>query len=331
MEDHSPKCSIVIRSFNEEKHISRLLTGVLEQTINDIEIILVDSGSSDATVAIASHFPVRMLSIDPEEFTFGRSLNIGCAVAKGEFIVISSAHVYPLYKDWIAKLLEPFEDPQVALVYGKQRGNNSTKFSEHQIFATWFPNVSISRQPHPFCNNANAAVRRNLWQDHPYNETLPALEDIEWATWAMNAGYHIAYASEAEIIHVHDETPGDVFNRYRREAMAMKRIRPHEKFHWWDFSRLFVSNVLSDCWFALKESHIVKEFWGIVWFRLMQFWGTYRGFALAGPLTSQLRKTFYYPRLHTLSSTSEESVKEPIDYSKEPAQHEGRSKHAESR
>ena len=96
MEDHTPKCSILIRSFNEEKHIGRLLSGILEQTIEDIEIILVDSGSSDATVAIASHFPVRILNIDPEEFTFGRSLNLGCAEAKGEFIVILSENIYTL-------------------------------------------------------------------------------------------------------------------------------------------------------------------------------------------------------------------------------------------
>jgi rhamnosyltransferase len=317
MENQNPKCSIVIRSYNEERHIGRLLTGILEQTIDDLEIILVDSGSTDATVAIASHFPIRIMNIKPEDFTFGYSLNAGCAMAKGEFIVISSAHVYPVYRDWLEKLLDPFSDSQIALVYGKQRGNSHTKFSEHQVFKVWFPSESVYRQSHPFCNNANAAIRRELWEDHPYNETLPALEDIEWATWAMNSGYHIAYSSEAEIIHVHNETPGDVFNRYRREAMAMKRIRPHEKFHWWDFTRLFVSNVLSDFWFALKESNLFTEFRGIIWFRLMQFWGTYRGFALAGPLTSQLRRTFYYPRLRGISSTSDERSHEPIDYSKE--------------
>jgi rhamnosyltransferase len=142
----------------------------------------------------------------------------------------------------------------------------------------------------------------------------------------MNNGYHIAYTREAEVIHVHNETPSDVFNRYRREAMAMKRIRPHEKFHWWDFFRLFVSNVLSDLWFARKESSLFKEFSGILWFRMMQFWGTYRGFTLAGPLTSQLRRTFYYPRFGGNSSTTDERSNEPIDYGKEIASLERRFK-----
>ena len=96
----APKaCSIVIRSYNEERHIGRLLAGIMEQTVKDVDIILVDSGSTDATVAIASQFPVTILHIDPEDFSFGRSLNLGCAAAKKDVIVLASAHVYPVYDD----------------------------------------------------------------------------------------------------------------------------------------------------------------------------------------------------------------------------------------
>jgi len=110
-----PTCSIVIRAFNEEQHIGKLLTGILQQTIQDREIILVDSGSTDATPEIAAKFPVKIVQINPAEFTFGRSLNRGVAAAAGEFVVIISAHCYPVYPDWLEQLLAPFEDPQVAV------------------------------------------------------------------------------------------------------------------------------------------------------------------------------------------------------------------------
>lgn len=308
------KCSIVIRSYNEEKHIEKLLTGVLEQTEKRFEIILVDSGSTDATLQIASRFPVNILHIDPNEFTFGRSLNLGCNVAKGEYLVILSAHVYPTYQDWLEKLLDPFKDPNVGLVYGKQRGNSATKFSEHQVFAAWFPEESVNRQEHPFCNNANAAIRRSLWLQHHYDETLSGLEDVEWASWAMSEGHSIAYSAEAEIVHVHEETYSMIYNRYRREAMALKNIRPEERFFLFEFIKLLLYNVFHDWSQASKERVLRSEVTNIIRFRLAQFWGTYRGFSIPGPLTGSLKRTFYYPKA---PSTNENPIRPdaaPIKY-----------------
>ncbi len=160
--------------------------------------------------------------------------------------MFASAHVYPVYPDWLEKLILPLENPQTALAYGKQRGMETTKFSEHMIFQHWFPDHSTNRQDHPFCNNANAAIRRDVWEKHPYDETIPALEDLAWANWALKQGLQIAYVSEAEVIHVHNETWSGVFNRYRREGMAFKRIYPHEKFSLLDLFRLFFVNSIND-------------------------------------------------------------------------------------
>jgi rhamnosyltransferase len=293
-------CSIVIRAYNEEAHIGRLLDGVLHQSLKDLEVVLVDSGSTDGTVRIAEsingHLPVKVVRIQPEKFTFGHSLNQGIANASSDFVIVASAHIYPVYPDWLERLLAPLSDPQVALAYGKQRGNATNHFSEHQIFARWYPEQSQPRQSHPFCNNANAAIRRSLWEQHPYDESLSGLEDVAWARWAMEQGYAIAYVAEAEVVHVHDETPRAVFNRYRREAMAYKRIFPQEAFHFWDFIRLYASNVASDLWHAARQRVLLSQIKSILWFRLMQFWGTYQGYHHSGPLTWQLRKTFYYPR-----------------------------------
>lgn len=309
-----PVCSIIIRAYNEEKHIGRLLTGIMQQNFSEYEIILVDSGSTDATLAIASRYPVRIVHIEPQEFTFGYSLNQGISHANGDFIVIVSAHVYPVYPDWLEMLIKPFDDPQVALTYGKQRGNRSTKYSEHQVFARWFPEKSQRRQTHPFCNNANAAIRKELWLQHAYNETLTGLEDLEWAKWALSQGYVLSYVAEAEVIHVHEETPRAVYNRYRREAMAFKQIFPEEQFGFWDFVRLFFSNAFTDSIHALRDRCFFQVAASVLWFRLMQFWGTYRGYRNSGPVTTRLRETFYYPAglRHQTTATREGIL--PIDY-----------------
>ena len=58
MQHNKNSCSVLIRCFNEEKFIGKLLTGIMKQTIKDLEIIIVDSGSTDATLSVASQFPV---------------------------------------------------------------------------------------------------------------------------------------------------------------------------------------------------------------------------------------------------------------------------------
>lgn len=288
------RCSIVIRAYNEGAHLGRLLEGIRRQTLRDVEIILVDSGSTDDTVAIAERHGAVIVRIRPEEFTFGRSLNLGLAAASADLTVIASAHVYPVYPDWLERLLEPFADPSVALTYGRQRGAESSYFSEQQIFARWYPPRSQPRQPHPFCNNANAAIRRALWERQPYDETLPGLEDLAWARWAQSQGYAIAYVAEAEVVHVHHETPRGVYNRYRREAMAFKRIYPEAHFNLYDFLRNLLSSVFFDLLHAFQARRLWRSLGSILWFRWSQFLGTYHGYRLAGPLTPELRQTFYY-------------------------------------
>jgi len=309
-------CSIVIRAYNEEKHIGRLLEGIQHQTLKDVEIVLVDSGSTDGTVSVAESFGARIVRIPSSEFTFGRSLNSGIRAATRELVVIASAHVYPVYPDWLASLLYPFEDNRVALTYGKQRGPDSAKFSEQQIFHQWYPDVSRPRQETAFCNNANAAIQRSLWEKNPYDETLTGLEDLAWAKWVKEQGYDIAYVAEAEIIHVHNETPRGVFNRYRREAMAFKQIHPEANFNYYDFVRLTTMNILSDVWHAARERVLWKNIASIFWFRFMQFYGTRLGYRESGLLTPQLREIFYYARERKPNEGVQRDV-EPIRYNEE--------------
>jgi glycosyltransferase involved in cell wall biosynthesis len=308
-------CSVIIRAYNEEKHIRRLLEGIRHQTLKDVEVILVDSGSTDSTVEVAETMGARIVRIPPEEFTFGRSLNYGIREAASEYIIIASAHIYPVYPDWLAALLHPLLDRRVALSYGKQRAPFSGKFSEKQIFHQWYPELGNLRQETAFCNNANAAIRKSFWERHPYDETLTGLEDLAWAKWAREQGYEISYVAEAEIVHVHDETPRGVFNRYRREAMAYKKIYPESHFSIYDFFRLASANIGSDLWHASREQVLWRNLISIFWFRILQFHGTRLGYRETSLITPQLREKFYYARGRKPRTESKREV-EPIHYQK---------------
>lgn len=310
-----PSVTVVIRSFNEERHIGRLLTGLMRQTQQPSQIVLVDSGSTDATVDIATRFPVEVLTIEPERFSFGRSLNIGCAAARGSVVVIASAHVFPIYDSWLAELTRPFADPEVALAYGRQQGDALTKYSERRLMAQWFPESSVSRQDHPFCNNANAAIRRATWQEEPYDEDLTGLEDVEWAKRQILRGLSLAYVATAPVVHRHEETWGQLVNRYRREAIAHGQIYTDHRMSLGEAVRLWFGNVASDYVHAAREGRIRENLVAIPQFRAAQFWGSYRGFRQRGETSAALRRRFFYPNGWRRPSAPQDPTEfRPIEY-----------------
>ncbi len=288
--------TIIIRSYNEEKHIGRLLEGLLRQKFDgSYDIVLVDSGSDDATLSIAAGYPIRLVHIPKPLFSFGYALNQGIATTEAAFCVFISAHCYPAHDNWLTELLAPFADEKVALVYGRQFGDQRTRYSEKQIFSKWFPPEADLRQQHCFCNNANAAIRRRLWQEVPYNEALTGLEDLAWAQQMLERGYYLAYNPAAAIFHIHEESYRRVFNRYKREAIAMHRIVRDNRFTWWDAVRLSVWNILVDYVHALRDGQLYGALRDIAAFRLAQFFGTWRGHRCRHSLTQELRNRFYYP------------------------------------
>lgn len=290
-----PRVSVVIRCHNEAKHIGRLLDSLGRQSLRDHEVVVVDSGSTDGTLGIVTSFPTRIVHIPPQDFTFGRSLNVGCAQAQGEILVFASAHVYPVGDDWLERLVAPFEDHRVALTYGRQVGNELSKFSETQLFARQFPATSDLNQSIPFCNNANAAVRRSLWAQHPYDETLTGLEDLAWGTWALAQGLRIAYVADATIVHLHEESASRIRHRYEREAIALRHIMPDSHMYATECLGYLGRQIWGDLCALVRERRSPGLIPEILMFRGMQYWGTYLGMNRRSEPTRKILHKFYFP------------------------------------
>lgn len=292
----SPHISIIIRTLNEEKNIGNLLKALQEQSHKDFEIIIVDSGSVDKTLEIARQFPVRIKEIESRDFTFGYALNIGCKEAKGECLVFASAHVLPTNNRWLENLIAPFNDERVAMVYGRQFGDPGAKYSEKRDFERLFGGSAFnSKVPLDYANNANAAIRQSLWQEQPFDEYLFGLEDIDWARTMLKRGHLIHYEPQAAIYHIHRESWNQVYNRYRREAIAARAMglaRPPQARP--DIS-MFVANLSADLISAFPHytSSLVKE---IIRFRFEQWKGTYRGWYRDRNVSfAKERQSLFYP------------------------------------
>jgi glycosyltransferase involved in cell wall biosynthesis len=290
--------SIVIRTYNEERHLPDLLQAIDSQTTKGLprETIIVDSGSTDGTLSIAQKHACKILHIEKHIFTFGRSLNYGCESAQGDYLVFVSGHCVPKNDDWLLNLVSPLQGADCAYVYGRQLGSGQSRFSECQLYKKFFPEESHIPQDGFFCNNANAALLKDVWRAHKFDEELTGLEDMELAKRLLAEGLKLGYTADAPVYHLHDETWVNVRNRYKREAIALQHIMPQIHISFLDFLRYYTSAVLLDMGAALQEKVLMKTFPEIVMFRLMQFWGSYRGNHEHRKLSREMKEKYFYPK-----------------------------------
>lgn len=293
------KISVVIRTLNEAKHLPALLQGISEQALHEedqVEVVVVDSGSTDETLAIAESYQARIVHIKKSDFTFGRSLNVGCKAATGDVLVIVSGHCVPVNEAWLSALVAPIRQGLAVYTYGKQIIAEDGRYSEGQILKKYFPDVSRIPQEGFFVNNANSAISRSHWQMEQFDEALTGLEDMALGKRLVERGFALAYCSDAVVFHIHDESWRQVKRRYEREAIALQQIMPEVQISILDFLRFYLSAILLDAGQALQDRKLHKVIKEILLFRLMQFLGAYRGNHQHRILSKEAKYKYFYPK-----------------------------------
>lgn len=289
--------SIVIRTLNEGRYLPELMRAIREQEYPAelVEVIVVDSGSTDETLKIAESAGCKIVRIRREEFSFGRSLNLGCAASEGEILVFVSGHCVPTGRNWLRDLLAPFSEETVAVTFGRQVGGAATRFSEHMLFEKYFPANGDAGQAPFFCNNANSAVRQTLWERFRFDESLTGLEDMHLSKQAVSSGFSVRYVPEAGVYHYHHESWKQVRRRYEREAIALQQIMPEVHVTLFDAVRYFVAGCFGDWARAIAQKRFLRFFWEIVLFRFCQYSGAWRGNHEHRKLSHRQKEKYFYP------------------------------------
>jgi CMP-N-acetylneuraminic acid synthetase len=194
--------SIIIRTKNEERWITPCLMGVFKQDYKDFEVILVDNVSMDKTIEKALQFNIAKV-ITCEDFRPGLALNMGIRESKGEYIVCLSGHCIPVNEKWLSNLIENFSDEEVAGVYGRQEPLAFTSDSDKRDLSIIFGLDRRTQKKDSFFHNANSMLRRKLWEENPFDETLANIEDRVWAEKILHEGYKIVYDPMASVYHYH--------------------------------------------------------------------------------------------------------------------------------
>lgn len=198
----SPQVSIIVRTRNEERWITHCLQGIFAQSFKDFEVILVDNESTDKTIEKARRFKLQAV-VTCSDYRPGKALNAGIRQARGRYIVCLSGHCIPVNEHWLAHLERNLEDAGVAGVYGRQEPMAFTSDADKRDLVLLFGLDRREQVKDSFFHNANSMIRRDLWQEMPFDETLTNIEDRAWAQQALERGYKIIYEPEARVYHHH--------------------------------------------------------------------------------------------------------------------------------
>ena len=227
-----PSVSIVIPAKNAGAEFALTLEVIRSQADIESEIIVVDSGSTDATVQLARRFGANVFEVAPESFDHGRTRNLGLSQASGKFCVLLSQDAVPVGETWLSTLLEPFFDDQVAGISActvpREDADPMGRWeseSHRELMGDFvqkyrlqsedcFSSLIREERLRVTCfNNVCSALRRDVWEKTPFRPGSFA-EDMDWAVRALAAGHRIVYNPRARVVHSHNRPPSYHLQRH---------------------------------------------------------------------------------------------------------------------
>src|SRR5579864_3508555 len=227
--------SVLLLTKNGARDLERLLPALYRQKeIPSFEVIAIDSGSTDETLKILGRHAVRLRQIAPDAFHHSRTRNLAAGLAQGDILVLLSQDAIPTSGMWLNKLLSSFSDPSVGAVYGRQVPKPGSHAERHDTLDTIYGPKKVVKDPalrnslgYRFYHfsDANAAIRRNVWESTRFPEDLKVFEDMGIAKRILDAGWKIVYEPEAAVIHSHNHSTIGLFKRYFDIGYTLKRLK----------------------------------------------------------------------------------------------------------
>jgi rhamnosyltransferase len=226
--------SVVIPVKDGGSDLVRCLEAIAGQEVGEeVEVVVVDSGSRDGSVEAARRLGARVHEIDPSEFGHGRTRNLGASLARGETLVFTSQDAYAADAGWLAALTAPLGgDDQVAGAYGRQLPHADARpperyfldflYGRDERVQAWSGPDEPTFEETLF-SNVNGALPRMIWSEFPFAEDLIMSEDQEWSRRVLLAGKSLVYEPRAAVFHSHPYTVASAFRRFFDSGVSAER------------------------------------------------------------------------------------------------------------
>jgi glycosyltransferase involved in cell wall biosynthesis len=223
--------SVVIRAKDKAGSIRDAIASVKCQT-TPVEVVVVDSGSRDATREIAREMGAQVVSISGGTFTYGGAINTGIAASSAEYVLILSAHCILADPRWLEIALRHFSDSRVAGVNGavnrRARFNRALSAEQRLIIGAMHDTVVQDRPFYGFVGFSNSAalVRRSTCDQFPFDVEMTACEDKEWANRVTQAGHRIVFDALLLVSSAHRRKEGyrSLYRRAQKESAALTEL-----------------------------------------------------------------------------------------------------------
>ena len=225
------KISVVIRTYNEQKHIRDVLESLKSQTYTNYEVIILDSESSDQTLKIASEYDVRIEHIKKKDFNYSYASNKCVEYATGDIVCFLSGHSVPVKNTYLQDTNDIYKNEKIGACYGDvialpdgsltEKGFNRLGYIKNKIKG-YKNEIKLETEIHPgIFSCSNASARRELLLRHPFAEELGrGGEDIEVAYRIIQEGYYIACVPDLLVMHSH----GSGFFKFLKEFKAWRMM-----------------------------------------------------------------------------------------------------------
>ena len=226
--------SVVIPVKDGGDDLVRCLEAIAGQRIDEeVEVVVVDSGSSDGSPDRARRYGARVHEIPPASFNHGATRNLGAELARGEILVFTTQDAYAASDNWLTALVGPLRsDSGVAGVYGRQLPHDDATPPERYFLDFLYgtrPRVQRLADPAELSyettlfSNVNAAMSKAVWDEYPFAEDVLMSEDQEWSRRVLLAGYAIVYEPQATVQHSHAYTVAGAFRRFFDSGASSER------------------------------------------------------------------------------------------------------------
>jgi rhamnosyltransferase len=235
--------SVVIPTLNAGPEFEELLKKISAQEGDlDVEVLVIDSGSTDGTVELARRYGATVHQISKAEFNHGATRNLGISLARGEYVALTVQDAVPLDERWLATMVENLEqDERVAGVYSRQIPRQEASALTRALvnslaLASLERREQFAKSPEEYrkmpprkrrrlaaFDDVSSCLRRSVWEELPYEKTNFG-EDIRWGKRVVEAGYKVVYEPRSAVFHSHERGVVYDLRRYYMDQRVLVEL-----------------------------------------------------------------------------------------------------------